>query len=295
MTSRPLPALAAASLLSFGVLLAQTAPTPPSITLASFTEESIITQEQLTSPNAPTLPDDLVMAIQSSQLELHQLLSYDATKSTLMVSLLALTPGSPIPSTSSVSGNLVYSYTVNVKSIAATEAAIAVSGVITSGQGMGGSMSGGLLSVTAGFTLQGPNSTGAVSVLFTTVNVSVAGIGSLGAKTGAGLLKLGGGAAKLPVAVAGPKGQQVFTPSFTLSATGSTDPNGGKLTYQWAFIPGAGQSVNFQSATSATPLVTIADDGTGAAFGLYTFQLTVANASGLGSIDTVTIDYEGGQ
>jgi hypothetical protein len=95
--------------------------------------------------------------------------------------------------------------------------------------------------------------------------------------------------------VAGPKGEQISTPSFSLSAQNSTDPNGGALIYQWVAVPAAGQTVNIQGANTATPLVTISDAGTGSAFGLYTFQLTVTNAAGLASIDTVTIAYQSGQ
>ena len=119
-----------------------------------------------------------------------------------------------------------------------------LSGVITSSQGTGGAIEGGLMTVTTGFSLASPDATGVAPANFTTVDVSLAGVGSLSAKAGKGSLKVSGKGSQLPVAVAGPKGVEVFTPSFGLSAQDSKDLNGGALTYQWALIPTVGQSVN---------------------------------------------------
>ena len=168
-----------------------------------------------------------------------------------------------------------------------------LSGVITSSQGTGGAIEGGLMTVTTGFSLASPDATGVAPANFTTVDVSLAGVGSLSAKAGKGSLKVSGKGSQLPVAVAGPKGVEVFTPSFGLSAQDSKDLNGGALTYQWALIPTVGQSVTLQGAITAKPFVTINDNGF--AYGIYTFQLTVTNASGLSSIDTVTVAYDSAQ
>ncbi len=285
---RSLPTLIACVVTTAGLGFAQL----PALTLTSFSEESVLTQDQLTSPDAPSLPDDLVSTVQSGLAELHQVLVYDSTQSTLVVKLWLLPVGTPVPTPNGVTGNLVSSYTVNVKGITATETGAVLNGMITNAEGVGGIAQGGLMTASLGFVLQSPDAvTGAAPAVFSTVDVSIAGVGSLAATSGRGSLKVTGDkGAKLPLAVAGPKGQQFYTPSFSLSALQSVDPNGGTLTYKWALVPAAGQSVALQGATSAAPLVTIFDNG--AAFGVYTFQLTVTNSAGLSSIDTVTVDYE---
>ena len=292
MFSRSLPTnLLASVVICGGIALAQTT-TSPSLTVVSFTEESVINSDQLTSPDAPSLPDDLVSTVQAGLADLHQFLVYDSTRSTLTVRMMLLPSGSPLPSPDGVSGSLVSSYTVSVKGITATETAAVINGIVSSSDGVGGVTEGALMTATFGFALLSPDATtGVAPANFTTVDVSIAGVGSLAEKSGRGTLKVTGDkGAKLPVAVAGPKGQQIYSPTFNLSAQKSADPNGGTLTYRWALIPAAGQSVTLKGDNTASPAVTIFDNG--AAFGIYTFQLTVTNSAGLSSIDSVTIDYE---
>ena len=105
MFSCSLPTLFAAGLTVAGLIHAQKA--PAAINISNFVEESVITEDQLTSQDAPALPDDLVAAIQSGSVELHQRLVIDSVQSTLSVKLIVLPSGSPLPTPDSVSSDLV--------------------------------------------------------------------------------------------------------------------------------------------------------------------------------------------
>lgn len=81
------------------------------------------------------------------------------------------------------------------------------------------------------------------------------------------------GAIQPPVADAGPDQTGVNAGPIRLDGSGSYDPNGEKLTYQW--IQETGPSVSLTAATSAIT------NFTAAAGQVYGFRLTVRNESGL--------------
>jgi PKD repeat protein len=69
----------------------------------------------------------------------------------------------------------------------------------------------------------------------------------------------------------------------TLNGTGSRDEEGDAFTYQWSLVSSTGPAVTLSSTTSATPsLATISG-------GSYTFMLTVTDAQGASSSDTVNV------
>jgi hypothetical protein len=84
-----------------------------------------------------------------------------------------------------------------------------------------------------------------------------------------------------PVADAGPNQIGVAAGTITLNGSNSYDPNGEKLTYQWA--QESGPSVPLNGANMATATFTAASGQT------YLFRLTVTNESGLTSSARVRI------
>ena len=71
----------------------------------------------------------------------------------------------------------------------------------------------------------------------------------------------------------------------TLDGSGSSDPEGGALTYAWSQT--GGTTVSLSSATSASPTFTAPN-----ADGALTFSLTVADPQGLTGTDTATVTVE---
>src|SRR5439155_15423023 len=81
------------------------------------------------------------------------------------------------------------------------------------------------------------------------ISTNIAGAASLFSKAGSGTIGLGGTAATgMPTAVAGPKNMISPTPQFQLDASKSTDPNGGILTYHWAYVPSFGMTASIAGA-----------------------------------------------
>lgn len=263
------------------------------LTLASFNEESVIPPSQMFAPNAPSLPDAVVSAINGGGFELHQQVMYDSAKSSLSISGFVTPSGSPVPTVDMSYTTAVYNFQISVSQLTATESAITFTGAVTAavenGQSVDASSS--LATVAAGFTLGSPDASGVAQAVISSASVAITGVGSLTATSGAAAVKILDHGSQLPIAVAGPKGQQFLTPTFQLSAAGSRDPaTGGLLSYRWVFLPGNnGQSVTLLNETSATPTVTINDAINGQ--GDYKFQLVVTNAAGASAIDTVTVTY----
>ncbi len=88
-------------------------------------------------------------------------------------------------------------------------------------------------------------------------------------------------------ASASPKNTTILTRQFQLDGTKSTNGTAGSLTYAWS-IPQGSPSAAIFAANSANPTVQI-----GQGRGLYTFQLTVTDASGKSATDFATVNFQG--
>lgn len=172
-------------------------------------------------------------------------------------------------------------YSVDVNHAAVTpEGQLAISGTVRDSAG-GQVGAGSVFALTASFT----TTNGQAS--FSAMTASVGGVGAFTSATGTGTVVLGGDAQ--PVAVAGPKGAQSYSPVFFLDGSQSWDPGHRALKYSWSFVSAAGQSASIQFANTPYPLVTI--DTNDFAYGDYVFQLTVTNSAGVSNTDTVDIMY----
>jgi plastocyanin len=88
----------------------------------------------------------------------------------------------------------------------------------------------------------------------------------------------------LPVADAGPDQQVMVGSTVTLDGTGSSDPDGGPISYEWAFTSTPnGSGATLQNATTAGP--SFVPDAPGD----YSVQLTVTDSANASAIDFVTI------
>jgi len=84
-----------------------------------------------------------------------------------------------------------------------------------------------------------------------------------------------------PIANAGPSQSNIAAGTVTLNGSGSYDPLGETLTYQWTQISGPGVALNNANAAVAT--------FTAAAGQTYVFKLTVTNTDGLSSSATTSV------
>lgn len=90
-------------------------------------------------------------------------------------------------------------------------------------------------------------------------------------------------------ASAGPKGTTTVNRQITLDGTASTSADGKPLTYLWSIPQGQGYpSAAIFQETTATPTVQF-----GRARGVYTFQLTVTDSTGVSASDFVTVNFQG--
>ena len=97
----------------------------------------------------------------------------------------------------------------------------------------------------------------------------------------------GTGTGAKTVAVASPKGGNVFSRQLQLDGSQSTSADGKPLTYLWT-IPAGSPAAAMQGATTATPAVQLVSGR-----GLYSFLLTVTDSTGGTATDTVTVNFLG--
>ena len=89
-------------------------------------------------------------------------------------------------------------------------------------------------------------------------------------------------------AQAGPKSLTTVYRQITLDATASTSVDGKPLSYQWSIPPGQGYpAAAILQGNTATPTVQFGQRN------VYTFQLTVTDATGASATDLVTVNYQG--
>jgi hypothetical protein len=264
--------------------------------LKSLSVESIVPLDGINAVTVPSIPADVLVSLTSGGRELHQQAIYDAGAKTLKVTGLLENAGSAVPTPSDPPGvTPVWSYTVTVDRVEITTKpsnAVVFVGSVAAGSSTTpfGDISGALVTFSAGYKTP-VDPVPVANTAYSGISTNIAGAASLFSKSGAGTIGLGRTTATgMPTAVAGPKNLISPTPQFQLDASKSTDPNGGTLTYHWAYVGSFGMTASITGADTATPTVTVPDYSN--AQGDYTFQLTVTNAAGLSSTDTVVVTYD---
>ena len=266
--------------------------------LNAFSEESVITPANIDSVTASGIPPDVLAAITAGAQELHQTINYVPSQSALQITAFVEPVGSAVPTPPSpVPPTTLWSYTVSVmNTVFASQPKKTVTfvGVVSSSQGAAfGNLTGANIVVSAAYApvVTTGTSTPATPTQFSAVTTNIVGSAALFASSGLGNLNAQTAAPAGLTAVAGPKGMQTSSATFQLNGSQSSDPNGGKLTYQWTFLPFIpGQTVQFDDPTLPNPTITFPQNDP-FAFGDYTFQLTVTNPSGATATDTVTVTY----
>jgi hypothetical protein len=279
-----------------GVAFADTTPTTTASTptIGNFTIESVVPIASVNSAALPSIPADVLSAITGGAIEIRQQISYDSVaKKAKLIGLLEQ-PGSPLPTPAGSTTGItqIWSYTVDVdRAVLSSKPVMAllISGTISSGGASApfGDVSGALVTVSASYIA--PDASAGTNALYAYANVStdVAGVASLFSKNGKGTFAMPGSSGSPVKAVAGPP-FIVNRPQFQLNGTGST---GTGLTYNWTYLRANGPiSVMIQGANTATPTITVPDYLDAA--GDYKFQLTVTDAAGNMSTDTVTVTYD---
>lgn len=112
-----------------------------------------------------------------------------------------------------------------------------------------------------------------------------------GGNGGSGVVILRYLANTAPDADAGPDQSVLSLSAVTLDGTGSSDPDDNIVTYAWTQT--SGTPVTLDNPAAAQPGFTAPQPAGGAAADTLVFQLTVTDAFGLSSTDTVTISLQG--
>jgi len=289
-----LKSIVLASSLLIAPLVAQTETPVAAPALNSFTVESIVPFDDIDTINTPNLTPDILSSIKGGAMEVRQQIRYDSASKTVKVTALLEAPGSPLPTPTDASGlTTLYSYTVNVSQIQVNNKrgnAVVVSGTANNDAVSTpfGDISGSSVTISAAYKTP-VDPVPVAQTAFTGVSTNIAGIANLFSKAGMGTVSLASSSHGAPTAVAGPKNLSTGASQFQLDATGSSDTSG-SLTYAWTFTGPATQGVTITGANTATPTVNL--PGYQDAAGIYTFQLTVTNPSGLTSTDTVAVNYD---
>jgi len=84
-----------------------------------------------------------------------------------------------------------------------------------------------------------------------------------------------------------PPSTNILNPDITLDGTGSSDLEGGSITYLWTIIDDAGTGITLDDVTSSTPSLSALVDVTGNAN--LIFGLVVNDGALDSALDTVTI------
>ncbi len=284
--------------LASGLLLASSAPVAAQ-SLQDFNIERKIALNNILTTITPNIPASVLAALAGGALEVREVIAYNPQANTLTSTVFAVPTGSPIPTPPAVLANLgnalveVSTMTADKIYVTATPfmSVMFVGSITQSTATPYGNYLGAVSNVSVGFTSDTPPKVNTVIETIAGVLVAYSPDATVNAFTvtlpGGGGGGGGGGSNNPTIVIAGGTNQSTLNKVITLDASGSTDPNGLALSYQWTVT--GNQSVSLQHATSAVATATLGTNGPAT----YTFTVTATDTSGNTASATVTVNYLG--
>ena len=242
--------------------------------LSQFTAESRLATDQVQSISRSVLD-----SVEAGASELRQQISYDPAAKLARITGFEAASGAPLPTAVIPTSATLWAFDVRVDAVSVNNDSVVMTGVFQNGDSPFGDSSPSSAVISFAYS----DNNGVAS--FRGISVSLVGAGSTFASTGVGRI----GVQRATVtAVAGPRGATVTGMQFVLDGRRSSTTSTGGLTYEWQFLPAAGQVAQLIGETSSVLTVSL-QEGNPFVFGDYTFRLTVRNSAGATASDTVTV------
>jgi hypothetical protein len=267
--------------------------------IQAYSTEVTIPLDQIAAFPIPTIPAEILQAIQGGAQEIRHSVTYTASTRSLSVRTFLVAPGSPNPTPPAAQTAGIERYDVNVESILWPSTTVVPPGTNPGSFVINGRIAGGAVpslvfrDLANSLFVHAVGYSGTTPRTFNNVTTVVAGRYAIYAPEGRGTLTFStdpgpgpGPDGNQPPVVNPTAGQNATTalPQIQLSA-GATDPEGDTLTYSWRFV---GKSASIIGPTTATPSVQF-----GEGFGSYVFEVTVTDSAGNFTTGQVTVMYVG--
>jgi hypothetical protein len=269
------------AILLAGTLLTQTGGTPP--TLQSLNIERVLDPKQVLTTLTPNIPPVVVAGVVSGALELRESMNFNPVNQVLSINAFSVQVGAPIPTPSGPGFTPFSIASLNVDKIYSSlspRPSVMLTGTMASNSPISpyGNLAGAPATLSIGYTTDTPPK-------ITNVVLTIAGSAVEYSAAGAGTLTFVQPAVTPPpsnapqIVVSSPT--SVYQKIADLDASMSTGANP-PLTFLWEPVTG---NSDIAHATSAKALAYL-----NGGFGSYTFKVTVTDAKGNASSQTVTIN-----